>query len=528
MSQSSPPPTSPIPASPEAETPGAGAGHARAGAAAPDAGPDRAGSAGDGRDARAGAAGAGNTAGGPDGAEARDRAAVSGRGAAAAATRIDHGGSAPGTPGRGKAGQRKAGQAKAGQGKAGQGVRAASATAGGGSRRAASRPPDGNADGPGIPVHPPVSRTGARLRHWVVLLSFILVVLAPSAISGWYLWSRAVDQYVSTIAFSVRKEEAAPSVDFLGGLTQLTGGSAASDTDILYDFLRSEDIVARLDETVDLRARFSKAWPQDPVFALDPAEPLEELTDYWQRQVRVLYDNATSLITLEVAAFTPEDALEIAQATFAESSSTINRLSDIAREDATSFARGELEQAQSRLSEARQAMTAFRTRTQIVDPAADIAGQMGVLNSLQAQLAEAMIALDTLSQNARSDDPRVIQGQQRIDAIRGRIADERSKFGAQEQGPAGESYAELMAEYERLAVDMEFAETSYRAAQVAYETALGEAQRQSRYLAAHIEPKLAETSLKPDRPVLLAAVFGVLLVIWSIMLLIYYSIRDRR
>ena len=84
-----------------------------------------------------------------------------------------------------------------------------------------------------------------------------------------------------------------------------------------------------------------------------------------------------------------------------------------------------------------------------------------------------------------------------------------------------------MAEYEKLAVDREFAEGAYRTARIAYETALAEAQRQSRYLAAHIEPKVAQSSTEPRRLWLLCMVAGMLLAGWSILVLIYYSIRDR-
>lgn len=382
---------------------------------------------------------------------------------------------------------------------------------------------------PAVPdPRPTVPPTRLALRHKLIALSFLLVVVLPGVISAWYLWTRAEDQYVSTIAFSVRKEESTPSLDILGGISQLAGSASTSDTDILYDFLRSEDIVARIDAQIDLRRRFSRAWPQDPVFALDPSEPIEELTKYWRRQVDVLYDTSTRLITLRVAAFTREDAYEIATATFDESSRTINRLSDIAREDATRFARTELVKAQDRLTQARQAMTAFRMRTQIIDPLADLAGQMGVLNSLQAQLAEALIAQDTLRDNALPDDQRIIQSEQKIEAIRNRIAEERGKFGANGEGPGGENYAQLMNEYERLAADLEFAETAFRSVQAAYDMALAEAQRQSRYLAAHIEAKPAEASIAPQRLWILGSVLGVMLLIWSVMLLIYYSIRDRR
>ncbi|TRW98711.1 capsule biosynthesis protein [Paracoccus sp. M683] len=404
---------------------------------------------------------------------------------------------------------------------AGAGAGARAAGPGG---KPAGRP---NPQTPETRPRPPVQTAAFERRHVVLALSFLLLVVLPTAISAWYLWTRAEDQYLSTIGFSVRKEDSAPTLDVLGGLTQITGNSSASDTDILYDFLRSEDIVSRIDAAVDLRGKFSKEWPNDPVFAYNPEGTIEDLTEHWQRRVKVLYDTTTQLITLRVSAYSAEDALEIAQATFEESSRTINRLSDIARDDATRFGREELIKAQERLTETRQALTAFRMETKIVDPAADLAGQMGILNTLQATLAEALIELDTLRENASESDQRVIQAEKRISAIRERINEERSKFGTND-GPGGESYAQLVAEYERLASDLEFDRTAYLSAQASYDVAVAEARRQSRYLAAHIEPKLAEASLVPDRPKLLLIVFCSLLLGWSVLLLIYYSVRDRR
>ncbi|MDO5604930.1 MAG: capsule biosynthesis protein [Paracoccus sp. (in: a-proteobacteria)] len=366
------------------------------------------------------------------------------------------------------------------------------------------------------------------MTRFLIAASFLVIVILPTAIWAWYLWARAQDQFISTLAFSVRKEEADPTLNILGGLSQLTGSTSASDPDILYDFLRSQDIVATINEQLDLVAMYSAPYDTDPIFAFKPTGSLEDLTDYWRRQVKVNYDASSKLITLRVMAFTPEDALAVAGATFDESSRTINRLSDIARDDATRFSLNELEKAQSRLTAARQAMTAFRMRTQIVDPAADLEGQMAVLNALQSQLVEATVAQDTLRETAREQDPRVVQGQRRIDAIRAQIEAERAKFGETGQGPNGESYAQLVAEYEELAADLQFAETTYRAAQASYEAALAEGQRQSRYLAAHIEPRLAESSLLPNRPALVARIGLILLLGWGVLLLSYYSVRDRR
>ncbi|RCW85049.1 capsular polysaccharide transport system permease protein [Paracoccus lutimaris] len=381
---------------------------------------------------------------------------------------------------------------------------------------------------PATPLRPTVSIAHPRRRHWLLLISFLLMVALPTVLWAWYLWTRASDQYVSTVGFSVRKEEATPSIDLLGGLAPLAGSSGASDTDILYEYIRSQDMVEKIDGQLDLHARFSREWPRDFVFALDPEDHIEDMTEYWQRQVKVLYDTTSDLITLKVSAFTPEDAQIIAAAVFQESSDKINELSAIARDDATRLAKAELDKTREELTTTRQAMTAFRMKSQIVDPEADLAGQMGVLSGLQAQLAEALIAHDLLIENARPTDHRVTQSQQKIDALRRLIDAERGKFGAEGQGPEGESYAQLMAEYEKLAVDREFAEGAYRGARIAYEAALTEAQRKSRYLAAHIQPKVAQSSTEPDRPWLLIMVAGMLLTGWSILVLIYYSVRDRR
>ncbi len=369
----------------------------------------------------------------------------------------------------------------------------------------------------------PAARTG---RHWGILASFILLVLAPLVVSGWYLYARAADQYASKVGFSVRQEEFNSPVDMLGGIARLSGNSS-SDTDILYKYIQSQELVAAVDRDLDLRRIYSKA-ENDPVFAFDPSGSIEDLVDYWRRMVKISYDPGTGLIELRVNAFTPEDARAVAQAIFEKSAVMINELSAIAREDATRYAREELYRAEAQLKAAREALTRFRSRTRIVDPAADIEGQMGLLTTLQQQLAEALIQKDLLLETTRANDPRLAQANRRIEVIENRIEEERRKFGVGGEGADGEDYATLIAEFERLSADREFAEQAHVAARAAYEAALADAQRKSRYLAAYIKPTLAETPQYPQRAMLLGLVALFLLSFWAVGLLIYYSLRDRR
>ena len=358
------------------------------------------------------------------------------------------------------------------------------------------------------------------------MLGFLLCVLAPTALGGGYLYTRAADQYGSTVGFSVRKEEFTSPVEVFGGIADFAS-SGTADADILYEFIRSQEMVRLLNDRLDLAQRY--AVPEDDVlFRYDPSGAIEDLHAHWERMVRVVYDPATGLIEVRALAFSAEDARAIAEGVFDESARLIDELSTIAQDDTTAFARAELERSVERMKNARERLTAFRSRTQIVDPSADLQGQMGLLSVLEQQLAEALINADLLRETTREGDPRLEQANRRIGVIEARIAEERRNLGVGTGKGAGADYATLLAEYERLAVDRQFAEEAYTAALAAFDQAQAEARRKSRYLAAHIKPTLAETAQYPRRAVLTSMIGFFALCGWAVIVLALYSLRDRR
>lgn len=111
--------------------------------------------------------------------------------------------------------------------------------------------------------------------------------------------------------FSVRTEEASSAIELLGGITDLSSGSS-SDTDILNDFLTSQELVREIDQAVDLRAIWSRVpTSRDPVFAFDAPGTIEDLVDHWERKVTIIYDSGAGLIDMRVLAFDPQDARAI-------------------------------------------------------------------------------------------------------------------------------------------------------------------------------------------------------------------------
>ncbi|MDC0660428.1 sugar transporter [Leisingera sp. SS27] len=378
-------------------------------------------------------------------------------------------------------------------------------------------------------AYPVAGPARMQTRHWGLLASFALAVLLPLAAAVIYLFAIAEDQYASTAGFTVRSQENSGAQDLLGGLAAFTGTSNASDSDILYEFIQSQEMVNAVEARVGLRAHFTQAWPGDWAFALWPEASAEDLAWYWQRIARIAFDSSSGLIEVQATAYDPETAQAITRAILEESQTRINALNEQARADAMRYAEADLAEALERLKEAREALTRFRTRTRIVDPEADIQGRMGVMNNLQQQLAEALIEYDLLAGSVPAGDVRLNKAQQKIGVIRERIDIERQAFASDstETGAVGEDYPTLISEFERLTVDREFAEEVYRAALTALELARDDAARQSLYLAAYITPTLAEDSEYPRRFMLsgLAGLF--LLLSWSIGALVYYSVRDR-
>jgi capsular polysaccharide transport system permease protein len=376
-------------------------------------------------------------------------------------------------------------------------------------------------------LRPVASPAKPQRRHVSAVICLILGVLIPTVCTAAYLWGTARDQYVTRIGFSVRSAQAMPALDVLGGLGQLAGADS-TDSEILYDFIQSEQLVRGLRDRIDLVKVYGCTPEQkDFVFCHKPDAAIEDLTHYWKRMTRVTYDAGAGIIEVEARAFDPGSALEIANEIFNQSSEMINDLSLQARTDATQYASEEVDLSIVRLKQARRALANFRTASQVIDPEADIQGQMGVITSMQSQLTEALIDRGLLELSAASGDPRVTQLTRKISVIEDQIELQRGRFGLGED-EGGHAYAHIIGTFEELTVDLEFAQQSYLSALSALETATAEARRQSRYLAAHIRPTLAERAEYPMRLQITALVAFFAFFTWAILFLVYYSLRDRK
>lgn len=378
-----------------------------------------------------------------------------------------------------------------------------------------------------VSVRPPAQAAQLKKRHGGLMLSMLLVIVLPVLISSLYLAVLAEDQYASKVGFTIRQEETGTATELMGGLSTMLVGAAPGHADLLFEYLQSQEIVEGVSQEFGLLNHYSETWPADPLFSLWPTATIEDLVWFWERMVRITYDKSTGLMLVEVRARDPVSAQELAQMIVAESERMINRLNETARSDTTRNAEADLQSALTRLRAAREQLAEFRARTQIVDPQADIQGRMGVLNNLQQQLAQALVEHDLLLESVDPSDPRLRQAQRRIEVVRNRISEERVMFAQQDVTVDGTDYPRLIAQFEGLQVDQAFAEATYQAALMALDAARSNASRQNLYLAKFIQPTLAERAQYPRTFQIVGLVFLFTVMLWGVLALIYYSLRDK-
>ena len=163
-------------------------------------------------------------------------------------------------------------------------------------------------------------------------LSFAALVVMPIAVAAAYYFAVAADQFVAEFRFTLNTVDP-PRLDPLSLFTgTVTRSPAASESQILVQYMTSRAIVDEIGASLDLRRLFAP--PQADWWARLPRPAsIEELVHYWQGQVDPSYDPANGTVTVRVRGFAPGDALRLSQTIVAACEKLVNELSLRARRD---------------------------------------------------------------------------------------------------------------------------------------------------------------------------------------------------
>jgi capsular polysaccharide transport system permease protein len=280
-----------------------------------------------------------------------------------------------------------------------------------------------------------------------------------------------------------------------------------------------------LSKTIDLREIFRRP-EADFLARLASDASLEELVDYWQQMVHSYVDGPSAIVTFQVRAFRPDDALRVAQAICILSERLVNEISRRSRQDIMRASEEEVRQADAQLRLALQALQAARDVEGMLDPtkAADDTGKL-LLQLMGDKIrieSELFAASRTMAQNA----PSVRYLRSRVEIVDGQIASLKATLTGKEG--AARTVSASLRKFEELERDRFVADKLLTVAEDGLSRARKRAERQNLYLMVFIPPVSPTYAEYPERlaySVLLPLAF---LVLWGIGALLIAAIEDHR
>lgn len=371
-----------------------------------------------------------------------------------------------------------------------------------------------------------------RLFSWITITTFALFVLLPVGLAAYYYAFIAADRYAVEVKFAIRSPSGIGTNDLLGMVTgAAAAGSTQADSYMVVDFLESRQFLDAISDHVDVMAIYSND-KADFLTRMPTDATKEEQVEYLPKMLSAYYDSTSQILTVEVQAFSPEDAFAMSEAVLAATSDLVNKVSEHARQDTVRLAESELARAEEGLRQQRAAIALFRDTEQQIDPTTSVAAQEGVLAQLQGQLARTLTEMSSLREFLAEDAPSVRVLRSQIDSIERQIAAERSRLGTGNSGAngldgaQGQSLNIAVAQYEALAVDLEFRQRAYLSALSSLEAARIEADRQQRYVAAFVNPSIPEEALYPRAMLSISVIALVSFLIWGVFSMFVQIVRE--
>ncbi len=355
---------------------------------------------------------------------------------------------------------------------------------------------------------------------------FFLVVIVPTTLAFVYASRTQAPLYQSQTQFAIEDRQQGSS-SVLNGLIASIGGTTGEPNAIhtLRRFIQSADALQKLEESYGFSQHYV-APAGDWLTRLRSTESSDRVLRYYTRMVRPRISTTENIVTLEVRAFDPTIAREMAASLLRISEEFVNQINTQAINDQVAFQQNEVEKGQTRLLEARSTLTSWRNENGAFDPMSQVATLQGLIADLEIEIStiDSEISLLESSENPERFVPRLrtLNDQRavllsQVDIAKGRLA-----------GPTANTLSLKMDEFERLVTQVEFAASNLEIAMSSLESAQQVALQQQKYLLLISNPSLPSERLFPRKGFHTVIVFIASLIIFGIIVLLRTILRDYR
>lgn len=347
------------------------------------------------------------------------------------------------------------------------------------------------------PKHFIVDSSGFKLAHrsWKksLKLGSFLWVVACFAIAALYFCVIVSDRYVSQAELVVKQ---ADQIKMLPDALSMLGigGSNHEDILIIQDYLKSPDLLTKLDKALDLKAHY-QSHKIDYFSRLPNDVSREAFIKYYRQHLSLHLDELSGVLTIELQAFDPVYGQSVVALMLQESDRFINKLGHQVALEQLAFVGKEVDRAYQRVQTEKAKVLDFQNSHHLISPESTSSARLGVVSQIEAQLAQQQAQLKQLQSYMKETAPAVVSVQARVDALMQQLAQEKSRL----TGANKEAMNEVTARYLDVQTQATLVADLYKTGLISLEQARVEAYRKLKHLLVISQPTLAEDAEYPRR-----------------------------
>lgn len=358
-------------------------------------------------------------------------------------------------------------------------------------------------------------------KHSLKLGSF-LWVLACFAVAVLYLGFIASDRYVSRAEVIIKQADQIKMLPDALSMLGL-GGSNHQDVLLVQDYLKSWDLLAKLDKELDLKSHYQND-KADYFSRLSDDVSREDFIEYYRNHLILQFDELSGVLTVELQTFSPEYGQQVVALMLKESERFINKLGHQVAQDQLAFVEKEVNRAYQRLQEEKAKVLAFQNSHQLISPESTSSARLGVVSQIESELVNQQAQLKQLRSYMKESAPAIISVQSRVDALTRQVEQERAKLTGQDK----DAMNEITAGYMDVQTQATLAADLYKTGLISLEQARVEAYRKLKHLLVITQPTLAEDAEYPRRLYNLATIGVLLLLFYGLIVMGLATLREHQ
>ncbi|MFM0500982.1 chain-length determining protein [Paraburkholderia caffeinilytica] len=350
----------------------------------------------------------------------------------------------------------------------------------------------------------------------------VRLVLLYAILSVPYWAVIASDLYVSDATVIMQRTDQlnGPSIALPAAVAG--AGPNSADQLLLREYLLSEDMLKKLDASLDLRSHYSDPH-RDPISRMwFKHAPMEWFYKYWLSRIDVQYDDYSGVLRIKAQAYDPKISHAIVSLMVQDGEAHMNEMGHELAQSRVDFLSAQVASTHDRLLDATQAVVNFQNEKGLSAPQATAESINVLIDKLEEQKSAVQTQLASLPANLSPNQPTVVMLKANVNALTQQIAEKRAELTS----PSRRTLNYTIEEFQRLQMQVTFSQDLYKTALSALEQGRMDAARTLKMVSVLQSPTTPVFPLEPERIYSLIVTILVALALIGVVKLTESIIRD--